>query len=189
MNRNQQNTVFLQSGDPETEHRPASGQYGAGITQSDPYIGQLGNLLTVSDPNDGGVSKQYRLVQTDSTLSVLPSAGAVAWWKDRAKYLVTTDVTTAGRGNIAGVFRCTSAVDALVCIQRRGKSTVQVQTGTPDATGLHVIPSATAAKADVAAAGTAPAYPLLGISVSVADGGTPNRFTAQLDVEDGMAEG
>jgi hypothetical protein len=188
MNRNQQNTVYLQSGDPETEARPASGQYGAGFTQTDPYIGQLGSLLTVKDPADG-TSKQYRLVQNDSVMGTLPSEGAVAWWKDRAAYLVTTDGDAVGRGNIAGIYRRVSAVNDLICIQRRGKSTVQIQTGTPTAAGLHVIPSATDAKADVAAAGTAPAYPLLGISVSVQDGGTPDKFTAQLDVEDGMAEG
>lgn len=186
-NRVRQDTLYLQSGSPETEARPASGQYGAGITQADPYIGQLGQTLDWNDPTDGNVPKNYRLVQNDSTLSTLPSEGAVAWWKDRARYLVTTDVTAAGRGNIAGVYRRTSAVDELVCIQRRGKSTVQVQTGTPSTAGLHVIPSATAGKADVAAAGTAPAYPLLGVSVSAASG-SPSMFTAQLDVEDGMAD-
>lgn len=179
MNRNQQNAVYLQSGDPETENRLPDGYSG----------GQLGNLLTVEDPSDGDVSKQYRLVQADSVMDVPPTAGAVALWKDRATYLVTTDVSAAGRGNPAGIFRTAVDLGNICCIQRRGKGTVQEVggvTSAPDTTGKFVIPSATDAKADVLAAGSAATYPKLGQAVSATAGGL---FTAQLNVEDGMAEG
>jgi len=193
MNRNQQNAVYLQSGDPETEARPSVGNYGGGLlNQPDPYIGgQLGNLLTVADPGDSKKSKQYRLVKNDSVMDVLPSEGAVMYWRDRATYLVTTDVSVAGRGNVAGVARCVSAVGDIICVQRRGDATVLIQggpTAAPTAAGLNVIPSATDAVADVLAAGSAATYPKLGQSVSVASG-SPSRFTAALAVEDGMAEG
>lgn len=181
MNRNQQNVVYLQSGDPETELRVPDGYSG----------GQLGSLLTVADPNDYGNTKQYRLVQADSIMDVLPSEGAVAYWLDRQAFLVTTDVS-AGRGNPAGIFRraATAAellAGAVMCVQRRGKGTVQPSgTGTPSTVGLFIVPSATDAVADTLTAGTAPTYPKLGVAVSATAAGL---FTAQLDVDDGMAEG
>lgn len=179
-NRNQQNIVFLQSGDPETEARTAAG---------DSYIAEKGNLLTVVDPADS-TSKQYRLVETDSVLDVAPAEGAVAYWKDRANYVVTTDVSVAGRGNVAGIFRRAVAVGELCCIQRRGNATVLAEdspTAAPTAAGLIVIPGSNDGRADVLAAGSAATYPKIGVSTGTED--AAGLFTAALEVEDGMAEG
>lgn len=160
-----QQPVYLQSGDPETEHRLPDGYSG----------GQLGSRLVVKDDGDAAKAKGYQLVQNDSVMDVLPAEGSVAWWRDRAKYLVTTDVSLAGRGNVAGIYRCVSAVGEIICIGREGVQTVRIlnsPTAAPDATGLIVIPSATDGQADCLAAGSAATYPPIGVSVGVQDGTT-----------------
>lgn len=167
-----QPAVFLQSGSPETENRAADGLSG----------GQLGSRITVKVPpaTAGGdqLAKGYQLVQVDSAMGTAPSAGAVAYWRRSSGYVVTTDPAIAGRGNVAGVFRLAATVDYICCIQQTGLVTdLQVQTGTPLDTGLEVIPSATAGKADVMAAGTAATYPVMGRSKSTALAGV---FSADL---------
>ena len=58
-----------------------------------------------------GVWGYYWLADSALVLRVLAvvagllAAGAVAWWSDQAQYLVTTSVTTLGRGRVAGVFQ------------------------------------------------------------------------------------
>src|SRR4029077_20170860 len=94
--------MYLQSGDPESEN-----------VVSLLYPGMLGSRLTIKQPGVPGSpttagqfrSKTYQLVQTDSSMSTNPFAGAVAWWSDKTKYLVTTNPATLGRGRVAGVFR------------------------------------------------------------------------------------
>ena len=157
--------VFLQSGDPENENV---------ATLS--YPGQLGMRFTVVQPSrsapgaEDGRSKTYQLIQTDSTMTVAPFRGAVAWWSDKTKYLVTTTVTTLGRGRIAGVFQNAITLGNYGCVQRGGPATVKFidgVTSAPTAAGLFVIPSATNAKADCLAAGSAATYPVLGLSAGV----------------------
>lgn len=163
-NQNQQ-AVFLQSGDPLTENRPADSYSG----------GQLGSRFTVQDDGiNSGTPRRFQMVQLDSAMDVAPTAGAVAWWRNSSGYVVTTDVSVAGRGNVAGVFGGALTVDYIGCIQIGGRASVQIQTSptaVPDNTGKLVIPSATDAKADVLAAGTAASYPPLGTSAGFLSGG------------------
>ncbi len=174
--------MYLQSGDPESENVAAP-----------LYPGMVGGRLTVKEPGPGGTpttagqfrSKTYQFVQTDSSMSTAPYKGAVAWWSDKTKYLVTTNPATLGRGRVAGVFRNAITVGNYGCIQTQGPCPnvkfVDSPTATPDATGLFVVPSATAGKADCLAAATAATYPPLGVSAGSWSTGD-NTATVDLDV-------
>jgi hypothetical protein len=170
-----QPTVYLRSGDPATEHRAADSYSG----------GQLGVRFTVrSNPaSPTEVARGYQLVQMDSAVDVAASDGAMAWWRRATGYVVTTDVSVAGRGNAAGILRCAAAVDEICCVQQSGPiSTLQAQTSptaAPTDQGLPIIPSATDGKVDVLAAGTAPSYASLGKSTSTATAGV---FSADLNI-------
>lgn len=157
--------VYLQSGDPEAENVPTL-----------LYPGLLGARFTVVQPArsapgaEDGRSKSYQLVKTDSTMTTAPYRGAVAWWSDKTQYLVTTTVTTLGRGRIAGVFQNVITPGNFGCVQVKGPATVKFvdsPVAAPTAAGLFVIPSATTGKADCLAAGTAATYPPLGVSAGV----------------------
>jgi hypothetical protein len=171
-NNNRQQTVYLQSGLPTTENRPVDSYFG----------GQAGMKFRVQDAAKR--SQEWQLVQNDSVMDVLPTAGAVAWWIDRAAYRVTTDVSAAGRGNVAGVYGGASSLSYVTCIQKGGYTAqVQIGAGTPSAAGLFLIPTATDAKAEALAAGTAATYPTLGKTLSTASG-SPSACAADLDVQD-----
>src|SRR5262245_55643176 len=114
-NRWEQPAVYLQSGDPETENTPtlhAPGLLGARFTVNQPSRGPVG-------PEEGR-SKRYQLIRTDSTMTVAPFRGAVAWWSDKTRYLVTTTVTALGRGRIAGVFQNAVTPGNYGCVQVGG---------------------------------------------------------------------
>jgi len=161
-NRWEMPPVYLQSGDPEQENTPtlhAPGTLGARFTVIQPTRSPAGA--------EAGRSKTYQLIKTDSTMSVAPFRGAVAWWSDKTQYLVTTSPTALGRGRVAGVFQNAITPGYYGCIQRGGPATVKfvdAPTAAPTAAGLFVIPSATAGKADCLAAGSAATYPALGVS-------------------------
>lgn len=171
-NRNEMPPVYLQSGDPERE---------AVTTLHAP--GLLGARFTVKQPSGPGTPgaenyryKSYQLVQTDSSMAVAPFKGAVMWWSDKTRYLVTTSPTALGRGRIAGVHQNLPEYPVTpgqyTCIQVKGPGIVKFIDGVtaqPTAAGLHVIPSATAGKADCLAAGSSPTYPLLGVSAGTYD--------------------
>lgn len=171
--------VYLQSGDPESEN--------ASVLS---YPGLLGARFTVKQPSrspagaEDGRSKTYQLIQTDSTMTVAPYKGAVAWWSDKTKYLVTTTVTTLGRGRIAGVFQNAISLGNYGCVQTHGPATTKIidaPTASPLVAGLFVIPSATNGKADVLAAGSAATYPPLGVTASTMNLGD-NTCIVDLDV-------
>lgn len=166
-NRWEQPAVFLQSGDPSTENVPSL-----------LYPGQLGVRFTVIQPTravpaaEAGRAKTWQLIRTDSTMTVAPFKGAVAWWSDKTQYLVTTTVTTLGRGRIAGIFQGNVTPGNFGCVQIYGPGMVKfvdAPTSTPDATGKIVIPSATNGKADCLAAASSATYPALGVSAGVYD--------------------
>lgn len=161
--------VYLQSGDPETESTSslhAPGTLGARFTIINTQRQQPG-----VESSPAGRSKRYQLVKTDSSMSVGPFPGAVAWWVDRAGYVVTTSPTSNNRSDIAGVFcRTWEHAGDYMCVQITGPKIVKLLdsgslTGGNDnnvVAGASVIPSATAGKADVIAIGTAPTYVPLG---------------------------
>lgn len=166
-NRWEMPAVFLRSGDPEQENETTL-----------QYKGQLGMRFTVVQPSrsapgaEAGRSKTYQLVQTDSTMTVAPFTGAVAWWADKTAYKVTTSPTALGRGRIAGVFQNAITPGNYGCVQTEGPATVKfvdAPTATPSVAGLFVIPSATAGKADCLAAASAATYPALGTSAGTYD--------------------
>ena len=160
--------VFLQSGDPETENVAslhAPGTLGARFTVKQPTRSAAG----VED----GRYKRYQLIRTDSTMTVSPFRGAVAWWSDKTQYMVTTSPTALGRGRIAGVFQNAISLGYYGCIQIGGPATVKfvdAPTASPTVAGLFVIPSGTAAKADCLGAGSSATYPTLGVSAGVYNG-------------------
>ncbi len=164
-----QQAVYLVSGLPQTENRPADNYSG----------GQLGSRFTVLDPQDSNKAKGYQLVKNDSAMDVNPAANSVAWWRDATGYTVTTDSSFAGRGNVAGVYLMSVTLGYICCIQQKGPCPVAFTTGTPLATGLFAVPSATDGTADAIAAGSPATYPPLGVTVSVA---TANVATVELDL-------
>ncbi len=159
--------TYLPGGSPETVN-----------VSSLAYPGQLGSRFNYtipartipgSDATEDGRAKAYQLVATDSSMSVAPYDGAVAWWSRQDLYRVTTSPTALGRGRVAGVFKNAVTPGNYTCIQIKGMSMVKfvdAPTAQPTAAGLLVIPSATAGKADCLAAGSAPTYPILGRSAS-----------------------
>jgi hypothetical protein len=147
-----------------------------------PYPGQVGSRVTIQQPGPRGSgegqaeanrSKTYQLVQGDSSMTVAPFPGAVAWWKDKSRYKVSTDPAATARGNIAGVIQGSPGKGQFFFVQTEGPATVkhvEAPAGGAFAVGDSVIPSATAGMADRVAAGTAPTYPTLGLATSVTNG-------------------
>ena len=178
-NRWEQPAFFLQSGDPEAENAPSllyPGQLGVRFTQVNPVraapetgLGQM-----------GGRSKRYQLVKSDSSMTVAPYVGAVAWWSDQGQYLVTTNSpsTSQPRNRVAGTFRNSVTPGNFCCVMIQGIGLVKLIDGVTQANvvaGAYVIPSATNGKADVVASATAPTLQPIG---QVAAGSTAGSATA-----------
>jgi len=159
--------VYLQSGDPETESTAslhAPGLLGSRFT----YIGTQRQGPGVGN-SPAGRSKRYPLIKTDSTMSVAPYPGAVAWWADKARYLVTTSLTATHRNNVAGVFRrAWNAAGDYMCVQIGGPGMTKVIDG--DAilcvAGDALIPSTVDGRASRLAVGVALTHTPLGRVVS-----------------------
>lgn len=161
-NYHRQEAVWVSSGDPETSVD--------GVLR-DP--GQLGQYVTVKQPsaNPPGVElgrdKTYRYVGTDSSMTVAPFKGAVAFWQDKSQFKTTTAATN--RNARAGVYQNPAGTawppGHWGFIQTGGPAVVKfvdAPTATPNVAGRVVIPSATAGKADCLAVGTAPTHVTLG---------------------------
>lgn len=167
--RFEQPAFYLQSGDPELENTPSMA-----------YPGQLGIRFTINSPQRGapgtpasgvGRSKRYQIVKTDSTMTVAPFPGAVAWWGDKSQYVVTTTSPSvaAGRNRIAGKFSNPVTPGNICCVQIEGPGFVKLIDGVTQGNvvaGAYVVPSATNAKADVVATATAPTQTPLGVVAS-----------------------
>ena len=157
--------VYIPGGNPESMNESSllyPGQLGIRFN----YINPPRTNPTADDSEDGR-SKGFQLVHTDSSMSVNPYDGAVAWWNRQDLYRVTTSPTSLGRGRVAGVFRYAVTPGNYCCIQIKGPGTVKfvdAPTASPTAAGLIVIPSGTAGKADCLAAGSAATYPSIGRS-------------------------
>jgi hypothetical protein len=156
-NRQHDQIEWVQSGDAATVDSPTN-----------LYPGQLGGIYTDAE------AKQWQYVQGDSGMSVAPFPGAVAWWYNKASFIVTTD-PTGRRGEYAGVIaRLDRLGNELAAgpgagnfffIGKGGQHVVKTTdavTAAPTGAGQFVVPTATAGKADVLAAGTAATYPPIG---------------------------
>lgn len=178
--------VYIPGGDPESMNEPSllyPGQLGIRFSYINPPRTIPADSQTLATGEEG-LPKTFKLVKTDSTMSVAPYDGAVAWFSDQANNVVTTTVTTLGRGRIAGVFKNSVTPGYYTCVQVKGKAKVKFvdsPTAAPDATGKFVIPSATNSKADCLAAGSAATYPPLGRSAGALQGGTSEAIV-DLDV-------
>lgn len=181
--------VYLPGGNPETMNEPEDrikpGQIGIRFSYNVPPRSAPGVDSQTLAAGAVGLPKAYKMVRTDSTMAVAPFDAAVAWWADQALYKVTTSPTTLGRGRIAGVFRTSVTPGNVTCIQVGGKGKVKfidaVVGANVTAAGNFVIPSATAGKADVLAAGTAATFPTLGRTAGALQGGTSEAIV-DLDV-------
>lgn len=167
-NNPRQQGVWTGTGNPETY---------ASATLYAP--GLLGSRVTVIQPTstppsfEDGRAKTYQLVQSDSSMTVAPFRGAVAWWKTRASYLVTTDATNLNA--VAGIFQNNEAVAPIragnFCfVQVEGPGSVKFTdasaAGARGTIGLQVIPSVTAGKATTMAANTAPTNTVMGLTIA-----------------------
>lgn len=180
-NNIRQQCQWVITGDPETVNSAVMAQ-----------PGQLGRFLTVKNASSGipvnagdesGRDKDYRCIRVDSVMTIAPYRGAVAWWADKSRFLVTTDPSRQGRGRVAGVFKNAITKGNFGFIQTGGPSIVSflvTPTANPTALGLIVIPSAEQGHADCLAAGSAATYPPLGVSISAFD---TTNFTATVDLQ------
>lgn len=151
--------VFIPQGDPEGMNEPSllePGQLGVRFQIKNRFKGISG----IEDVRFKG----YQIVQTDSSMTVAPFPGAVAWWSDRITYKVTTSPTN--RNSVAGVFQNAITPGNYGCVQVLGPALVKFVDAPTAAVALDskAIPSATAGKADNLAAATAPTYIVLGIA-------------------------
>ena len=149
------------------------------------YPGQLGVVASIYCQDS--IERELQIVQVDSTMSQGVEEGATAFWKDEAKYLVTTDDAAVGYGlgRCVGVFTTTVANGNYTAIVRRGRQTpvwfVDAPTAAPSTAGLFVIPTTTDGKADSLAAASAATYPPIG-RTSGAQDGTTKRALCDVDV-------
>ena len=124
--------------------------------------GQLGMRVTQ-------VGKVFQVVKCDSGPASV-AASDVAFWKDRANYIVTNKLADApeGRNGVAGMF-CTAVTPGQFCVvQIGGRGYVSIKTaGAPDQGMTAVANSGTASDVVGIPAGTAPTYMVLGIFTGV----------------------
>lgn len=157
-NANRVQTVYLQTGNPDTENR---------ATMYAP--GHLGVSFEYND-------RSYQNVRLDSGATADTSAGVVtandlAFWKDKNTYLVTNDAAQTLGGNtsnafrnfVAGVFRYAVTAGYYCCILQRGDNIPVNATG--GGVGQTAIANS-GSDADVAfvGVGTASTYTPLGIA-------------------------
>src|SRR5258706_15247971 len=172
-NNRQFQPIWVTTGDPVSvnEATPyAVGQLGAEVTVKNTSsfgVGSISGQVAQVDAGKGG--KTFKFVQVDSTATVAPFQGAVAWWSDQDNFKVTPLATN--RGNVAGVFSSPfPQIGNYGFIQVQCPAWakfVDAPTAAPTAAGLIVIPSATNAKADCLASGSAATFPVLGRSNGV----------------------
>lgn len=153
-----QNAVYLQSGDPDKENTPtlhAPGLLGARFTIMHPVSRASG----APAPR----SKRYQLVRVDPAQATAILAGAPAYWVDKANYVVSTLNTNLNA--LAGLFNGVIAPGSYGCIQLQGPAYPKLVTADAAAAvaGDGVVGSATVLKANRVASGTAPPTRALGI--------------------------
>lgn len=183
-NRSQQQGVYI-SNDPEDMN----------IT-SLPLAGNLGQTFTVSIPPqvtptgpepESGADKTYRIVQLDSSLASSATRYQLAYWKDRAKYVVTTNPlnSIAGVNAPAGVLKSPIVrAGNFTCVQLEGPSRVNSRPADAAAwaNGDAAIGSAASQGAvQRVASGTAPTNALIGFVTGAVDA-TGNTILLNLQI-------
>jgi hypothetical protein len=115
-----------------------------------------------------GASRSFQIVQLDSGVTVPATRGAVAWWKDKAKYIVTlSQLSAVNRNSVAGIVPGSVTAGNYTCIQIQGPQYVQVTAPAlaAVASGDSLIPSLNDnGKADRVASGTAVTFTKIGIA-------------------------
>lgn len=162
-NTNRDQTVYVQTGDPDTWKLPV--------------LQRPGELGKAFDWND----RAYQRVKLDSGATAANTVGVVAanqlaFWKDKAQYLVTNDKTQALVGgvansyanNVAGIFRSAVPAGYYCDILIRGRNIPVAVAAADEAgvtSGMSVIAALTAdtASVDGVDVGTACTYQKLGI--------------------------
>jgi hypothetical protein len=138
------------------------------------YPGQIGHVykIAVKDADGKTRYKAFQVVKTNATLATATVDGSCLWWSDQDAYEVTTLATN--RGRVAGVALRVASVSSVIMIQVGGRHPgvhlVAAPVAAAAATGNYIIPSATAAKFDCLALGTAPTHRPLGIATGAATG-------------------
>ena len=128
--------------------------------------GQLGMRVTQ-------VGKVFQVVKTDSGPTTI-AAGDVAFWKDRANYIVTNKLADApqGRNGVAGMFLTAVTPGYFCVVQIGGPGYVSIKTaGAPDQGMTAVANSGSSSDVVGIPAGTAPTYVVLGIFTGVLNTG------------------
>ena len=161
-----------------------------------PFPGNLGQTFNVSVPPlitptgpepESGADKGYRIVQLDSSLASSATRCTMTYWKDRAKYIVTSNPlnSIAGVNAPAGVIK-SPIVQAgrYTCVQFEGPSRVNSRVAdiAAWATGDAAIGSAASQGAvQRVAAGTAPTNSIVGFVTGAADA-TGNTVLVNLQI-------
>jgi hypothetical protein len=154
-------TGFINSagGDPAPGVPLSTAQASGSIIQ--PYLGQVGAKLSLDtleaaemqDPAGGPLfAGVYQYVQFLSTMVATPARGQVAFWSNRAAYVVTGDVTAATQGLIAGVMLAAITKGNYGWIQIAGRATVKYKSAltaaSPAAGDLLIVDNAPSFAAD-----------------------------------------
>lgn len=178
-NTNRDQTVYVQTGNPDTWSSAA--------------LQRPGELGKAFDWND----RAYQRVKLDSGATAANTVGVVAanqlaFWKDKAQYIVTNDkaqalvggVANSFANNVAGIFRSAVPAGYYCDILIRGRN-IPVAVAAADEVnvtgGVSVIADVTASTASVdgVAVGTATTYQKLGIATVAS---TSNVAYADIDI-------
>lgn len=174
-NANRSQTFYSPTGNPETMN--SASLY---------FPGQLGQAF---DAND----RTYQTVQLDSgatsaTATGVVAANQLAFWKDRATYLVTNvaaaalfgGVANSYRNNVAGVFAMAVTAGYYCNVIQRGRAVNLKEAGSATA-GMSLCANASSTAADALGTAIATASPTqnLGVVITATSGVT---CVADLDI-------
>ena len=178
---NRDQTLYVQTGNPDT--------------WSQSTLTRPGELGKAYDYND----RTYQRVKLDSGVSTANTVGVVvagqlAFWKDKANYIVTNDTRQAQGGslgtnafcnNVAGIFRSAVTSGYYCDILIRGRAiSVGDDTSVNEGETLVADTTANTARAVGIAVGTAPTYVAIGIAktASAAHVALTSACTADVDL-------
>lgn len=168
-NVNRITSPFIASGNPDTDYQ--TGAFPGSATPGDniPYAG--GDLGNAYDYNDKAYQKVYLdSGATSATPSGVVAASQLAYWKDRANYIVTNDsrfalfggTANSFRNNVAGLFRAAVPAGSFCWVLQRGRN-VNVKEAGSATQGMQLVASTSTTAADslgVAINTAAPCTPL-----------------------------